>query len=165
MSFSMVYLSAGSNLGEREAHLKGAVESLRKEGINVLQTSPVYETEPWGVGEQPWFLNLVIEARTGMAPEKLLSRLQAIEKAAGRVRPYPGAPRTVDLDILLYDDLVMNEPSLQIPHPRMSERRFVLEPLARIAPELRHPILRETIRSLLASCVDPAVVKLHSPSL
>jgi 2-amino-4-hydroxy-6-hydroxymethyldihydropteridine diphosphokinase len=162
MTPAIVYLSAGSNLGNRKAHLIGGIESLRGAGIKIIKISSAYETEPWGVQDQPSFLNIVVEAETILSPGQLLARLQEIEAFHGRVRTFPGAPRTLDLDILLFGALVLDEPSLQIPHPRMTQRRFVLKPFAEIAPDALHPLLRETIHSLLVACTDSSSVKLHS---
>ncbi len=161
----IAYLSAGSNLGDREASLKSALSHLGAFGVLVRRVSSIYETEPVGVTDQPWFLNLAAEVETPLAPKELLASCLAIEARHGRSRPSPGAARSLDLDILLYDDIVIDEPQLRIPHPRMAERRFVLEPLAEIAPELIHPVLRKSIRDLLASCPDPAQVFRHSSSV
>jgi 2-amino-4-hydroxy-6-hydroxymethyldihydropteridine diphosphokinase len=162
MKPAIAYLSAGSNLGDRKAHLRKAVHALPAAGVEVLRVSSVYHTEPVGTAAQPWFLNVAVCIRTGLAPVELLTRLLEIESTLGRVRSVPGAPRTVDLDILLYDDLILDEPVLRIPHPRMARRRFVLEPLAEIAPQAVHPRLNATIRSLLEACPDPAAVLFHS---
>jgi 2-amino-4-hydroxy-6-hydroxymethyldihydropteridine diphosphokinase len=158
----VVYLSGGSNLGDRKTNLKSAIDAVRKAGIVVRRVSSVYETEPVGFLNQPCFLNIAVAVETRLPPSELLARCQDIEELHGRVRFFPGAPRVLDLDILLYDDLVIDGPSLQIPHPRMTQRRFVLEPLAQIAPEAIHPVLKQTILSLLASCRDGSRVTLHS---
>ncbi|MGC2659537.1 MAG: 2-amino-4-hydroxy-6-hydroxymethyldihydropteridine diphosphokinase [Bryobacteraceae bacterium] len=137
-----IYLSLGSNLGDREEHLNRALAAIEAASIRITARSSVYETEPQGFREQPWFLNLAVACETAFFPFQLLVALQHIEREVGRVRR-PGAPpndpRLIDIDILMYSDIVMNSPALVIPHPRMLERRFVLEPLVEIAPHLRHP--------------------------
>jgi 2-amino-4-hydroxy-6-hydroxymethyldihydropteridine diphosphokinase len=157
-----VYLGLGSNIGDREAHLNGAVERLGVEGIRVLRVSPLYETEPVDYTEQRWFLNLVVEAETGLFPMQLLSRTSKIERELGRIRGIPKGPRTIDIDILLYANAVVRMTKLEIPHPRMGERRFVLAPLADLAPDLRHPVARLTIREMLAAAPPQTVRLLHS---
>ena len=127
------YLSAGSNLGDRKQNLTYALASLEKQ-TTIRQVSSFFETEPVGYGNQPWFLNLAIEIETCLTPPELLNLCQEIEKSCGRIRTFPNAPRTLDLDILLFEDRVMNDKDLILPHPRLPERRFVLEPLAQIAP-------------------------------
>ena len=145
-----VYLALGSNLGDREAHLRDAIARLEAAEIHILRRSPVYETEPQDVADQGWFLNAVLEAETELFPMQLLSRTQQIERAMGRQRVKVGGPRTIDIDILLYGNLVIRTPLLEVPHPRMTARRFVLEPLAAIAPDLRHPGSGTTVREMLA---------------
>ena len=152
------FVLAGSNLGERKANLDFAVSSLARGG-RVLKTSSCFETEPVGYGDQPWFLNQAIELESELAPSELLSLCQNIEASCGRVRTFPNAPRTLDLDILLYGDLVLNQPDLVIPHPRLPERRFALE-LAQIAPDVVHPLLKKSIRSLLDTCTDLSEVRM-----
>jgi 2-amino-4-hydroxy-6-hydroxymethyldihydropteridine diphosphokinase len=149
-----VYLSLGSNLGDRESNLRAALAELAP-----LRVSPIYETEPADLPGQPWFLNLVAEAETSLFPRQLLSRTQRIERDLGRVRTVPKGPRTVDIDILLFDDTVVRTPELEIPHPRMTDRRFVLQPLADLAPDLRHPVTRRTVREMLAATPDTLVVR------
>ncbi|HEY2018171.1 MAG TPA: 2-amino-4-hydroxy-6-hydroxymethyldihydropteridine diphosphokinase [Bryobacteraceae bacterium] len=144
-----VYLSLGSNVGDRQRHLEAAIERLAAPGLRVLRTSPVYETEPVDFTAQRWFLNLVVEAETTLFPQQLLLRIQKIERALGRVRTVPKGPRTIDIDILFYGNTVMQSAALEIPHPRLHERRFVLAPLADLAPEFRHPARRQTVRELL----------------
>ena len=155
---STVYLSIGSNLGDRVANLKQAMESLNELGPILRKVSPLFSTEPVGFRAQPWFLNVALALETRLHPMKLLEHCQQIEQSLGRVRTFRDAPRTLDLDILLFGDLVIDRPDLQIPHPRMTERRFVLEPLARIAPDAVHPVLGKSIRSLLAACPDKSAV-------
>jgi 2-amino-4-hydroxy-6-hydroxymethyldihydropteridine diphosphokinase len=159
---SVAYLSGGSNLGDRKVHLKSAIDAIRTKGILVRRVSSVYETEPVGFLDQPWFLNIAVAIETQLSPSELLACCQDIEKLHGRVRSFQGAPRVLDLDILLYGDLIIDGPSLQIPHPRMAQRRFVLEPLAQIAPGVVHPGLKKTILTLLASCGDDSRVTLYS---
>lgn len=143
------YVGLGSNLGDRLGYLRAAVRGLSEAG-NVVAVSSLYETPPVGYEEQPWFLNAVVAIETSLTPEELLRHLQRLEHAAGRDRPFPNAPRTLDLDILFYDDLVVDRPDLTVPHPRAYERAFVLVPLFEIAPSLRHPTLHQTIGELLA---------------
>jgi 2-amino-4-hydroxy-6-hydroxymethyldihydropteridine diphosphokinase len=144
-----VYLSLGSNIGDREGHLRSALEQLNAGGVRVLRVSPVYETEPVDVTGQGWFLNLVVEAGTDLFPLQLLARSMRIERDLGRVRTTPQGPRTIDIDILLYGSSRVKTAELEIPHPRMAERRFVLEPLADLAPDLRHPITGKSVREML----------------
>jgi 2-amino-4-hydroxy-6-hydroxymethyldihydropteridine diphosphokinase len=144
-----IYLGLGSNVGDREANLEAALARLPAAGVRVTRVSPVYETEPVDSTAQRWFFNQVTEAETDLFPLQLLARLQHIERALGRVRTVAKGPRTIDIDILLYGQAVVRRPELEIPHPRMAERRFVLAPLADLAPDLRHPVTRRTVRELL----------------
>ena len=146
---AIAYIGLGSNLGDRAAHLHAALDRLRTRGT-VEAVSPFLETDPVGYAEQPRFLNAAVRLRTTLPPDDLLRELLSIETALGRVRTIRWGPRTIDLDLLLYNDLVRDEPVLTIPHPRMHERRFVLEPLATIAPGALHPLLGQTISQLLA---------------
>ncbi len=154
-----VYLSLGSNLGDRERMLCEAVALLEARDLHVLRVSSVYETEPVDRLAQPWFLNLVLEVETSLLPKLLLARTQRIERRLGRRRGVSKGPRTIDIDILLYAESVVETTELVIPHPRMCERRFVLEPLAELAPELRHPVSRRTIGELLPATAGQAVRK------
>ena len=143
-----VYLSLGSNLGDREGNLHTAIERLSALGT-VTAVSSFYETEPVDVLGQPWFINCAVALETEKMPKQFLSQLLAIEQAMGRRRgPQPKAPRTIDLDILLFGSAVVDTADLTIPHPAMHQRRFVLEPLAEIAPEQRHPVFKRTVREL-----------------
>jgi len=143
-----VYLSLGSNLGDRARNLQAAIERLRSIG-EVAALSGFYETEPVGDFHQPWFLNCAVMLRTEKMPRQLLAAVMAIEQALGRKRTVAKGPRIIDIDILLFGAFVVDLPSLMIPHPAMHERRFVLQPLAEIAPAVRHPVFHRTIRELL----------------
>ena len=143
-----VYLSLGSNVGDRQAHLRDAVAHLQAKG-HVVSVSSFYETEPVDVTDQAWFLNCAVYLKTTDMPEQLMAAILEIEQEMGRRRILPKGPRIIDIDILLLGDKVINSPALTIPHPAMPERRFVLEPLAEIAPAVRHPVLKKTILELL----------------
>jgi len=145
----LVYLSLGSNVGDRTANLRLAIARLSEAG-QVQPVSAFYETEPVDVLDQPWFLNCVVALKTVMPPRELLNLALAIEAAMGRHRTREKGPRIIDIDILLFGDRVIDEPGLKVPHPAMHERRFVLEPLAEIAPGVLHPTLKKTARELLA---------------
>lgn len=144
-----IYIGIGSNLGSREEKCSKAVELLSGHGIRVIRSSSMIETEPWGVEDQPKFINMVVEAETGLAPEELLKALKEIESDIGRRPAERWGPRIIDLDILFYDDLVMRTADLEIPHPGIKDRDFVLKPLAEIAPDLVHPVLKISIKDLL----------------
>jgi len=156
------FLSLGSNLGDREAHLLDALDRLEAAGIHTLRRSSIYETEPQDLPNQPWFLNLVVEVETELFPRLLLARAQAIELGMGRRRVVSKGPRTIDIDILLVGNYVIRTRELQVPHPRMSERRFVLEPLAGLAPDLRHPVTGKKVREMLSE-VQAQIVKAWQP--
>jgi len=145
---SRVAIALGSNLGDRERNLREAAQRLRA-FISELRLSSFHDTEPEGVGAQPRFLNAGAVGDTILTADALLSELLGIEREFGRERPYRGAPRTLDLDLILYDGAVIDEPGLTVPHPRFRERRFVLEPLAELAPDWRDPVSGRTIRHLL----------------
>ncbi len=145
---SIAYLSLGSNVGYRESHLRQAIARLETHG-RVVSVSSFYETEPVEFTEQAWFLNCAVALETSETPERLMSEMLQIEQEMGRQRIQKKGPRSIDIDILLFGDMVLDAPDLTIPHPAMHQRRFVLEPLAEIAPELRHPVLKKTIRELL----------------
>jgi 2-amino-4-hydroxy-6-hydroxymethyldihydropteridine diphosphokinase len=153
------YLALGSNLGNREQHLQTCIDAMNAPDLRVVRTSSAYETAPRDFLDQPWFLNLVLECETELFPLQLLKRTQKIEKQLGRQRIVRKGPRTIDIDVLLFGNFVIDQPHLQVPHPRMIERRFVLEPLADLAPDLRHPVTRRTIKELLASTKDQALRK------
>lgn len=153
-----VYIALGTNLGERSANLDSALASLPPV-VNILSCSPVYETPPWGYLHQSSFLNQVVKCETHLTPEELLDYLKAIEKRLGRKPTFLYGPRTIDLDILFFDDMVFETPSLIIPHPRLEERAFVLVPLADLDSDMKHPVSRKSIIELLES-VDISGVEL-----
>jgi 2-amino-4-hydroxy-6-hydroxymethyldihydropteridine diphosphokinase len=135
-----IYLALGTNLGDRLANLRTAIAALGPQ-IRVVKESRVYETEPWGFTDQPAFLNMVVCAETELVPQELLERLKELEASLGRVPNFRNGPRLIDLDILFYDNLILEIPGLVLPHPRLKERAFVLVPLVEIAPGLVHPLL------------------------
>lgn len=145
---SIVYIGIGSNLGDREENCERAIKLLIKNGITVTKRSSMIETEPWGVKEQPKFINMAVELETCLKPDELLHLLKNIEGEVGRSTTTRWGPRVIDLDILLYNDLIMKTPELEIPHPGIKEREFVLKPLAEIAPGKIHPVLQKTIKDL-----------------
>ena len=147
--FHTAYVALGSNLGDKEANLRKALELLEERGVEVVKTSSFICTEPYGVTDQPPFLNGVCEVRTSLVPLALLHTLLEIEQEMGRVRLRHWGERNIDLDLLLYEDVVMDTPQLKLPHPDMQNRDFVLLPLAEIAPELVHPTLQKTISELV----------------
>ncbi len=154
-----IYLSLGSNVGDRAAHIARAIEALNAAGVRVLRQSSLYSTEPVDLRTQSWFLNCVLEAETALMPRQLLRVLQEIERALGRKRLVRSGPRVMDIDLLLYGSSVVHTAELEVPHPRVAERRFVLMPLAELAPALRHPTLRRTIAELLAETRDRSQVR------
>jgi 2-amino-4-hydroxy-6-hydroxymethyldihydropteridine diphosphokinase len=157
----LVYLSLGSNVGDREAQLQ---EGAKLAAVGrVVAESSFYETEPVEFTQQPWFLNCVLALETSKTPQELIAVILRIEVEMGRRRVQKKGPRTIDIDILLFDDTIVDSEELTIPHPTMHERRFVLEPLAEIAPELLHPVLKKTIRELLDSLPPGQVVKRLKP--
>jgi len=159
-----IYLGLGSNLGQREANLRRAVQRLGGL-VRLLRSSSIYETVPWGYSEQPNFLNCVLEAETALPPLQLLAVAQSLEDQIGREPSFRYGPRLIDLDILLYGDVITDLPDLQIPHLRMPQRAFVLVPLAELAPELVHPSLRLTIAELARQVDGKEGVKLWGPPL
>jgi len=147
----LVYLSLGSNLGDRETYLREAISRLRQLGV-IRQVSAFYETQPVEVpNQQGWFMNCALSLETELMPLEFLGRMLAVEKSMGRIRTEPKGPRTIDIDIVFFGDEVLDTPELTVPHPAMHQRRFVLEPLAEIAPSAMHPVLKRTVLELLNS--------------
>lgn len=159
MSETLVYLSLGSNLGHRQRNLKTAIGMLPDRRVSVRTISNLYETEPVDYLDQPWFLNCAVEAQTSLSPLELLRALQNIEQTMGSTKRFAKGPRLVDLDILLYGDETIDLPELQVPHPRMLARRFVLVPLAEIAPTHRHPTWNSGVRDFLSKLPDKSIVR------
>jgi dihydroneopterin aldolase/2-amino-4-hydroxy-6-hydroxymethyldihydropteridine diphosphokinase len=160
---SIVYIGIGSNLGNREKNCFRAIELLEKKGITVKKRSSLYETKPWGLIDQPLYLNMAIEIETDLNPVQLLEVLKNIEKEVGREKSYQWGPRILDLDILLFDDVVVQVENLEIPHPLMHERYFVLKPLCEIAPGVRHPILKMNACELLQQVVEKTADSQKNP--
>jgi 2-amino-4-hydroxy-6-hydroxymethyldihydropteridine diphosphokinase len=146
-----VYLALGSNMDDRLANLKQALASLRPQ-MEVKKKSHIYETPPWGYADQSKFLNQVLMAKTYLEPEPLLRHLKRLEVALGRKASFRNGPRLIDIDILFYDDLVLETPDLILPHPRLHERGFVLLPMMDIAPDLVHPVNKKSIREMMVLC-------------
>jgi len=159
-----VFVGLGSNLGPREANLAAARSGLEARGFRITALSSLYLTEPVDAPPQGWFLNAVAGGETALSPESLLAACLDTERALGRVRAEARGPRPIDLDLLLYGDEVREGPALGLPHPRMHERRFVLVPLAEIAPLARHPRLGLTAAEMLRRCPDRSQVVLHERS-
>jgi 2-amino-4-hydroxy-6-hydroxymethyldihydropteridine diphosphokinase len=159
----LIYLSLGSNIGDRAANLERAIAALPEAGVRVLRRSSLYETEPVDFLAQPWFLNCVAEAETSLMPRQLLHALQAIERSFGSRKLVARGPRIIDLDIIFYGTSVIRTDEMEIPHPRMGKRRFVLVPLAELAPGLRHPVLGAAIEELIDASRDNSTVRLWRP--
>jgi 2-amino-4-hydroxy-6-hydroxymethyldihydropteridine diphosphokinase len=147
----IVYLALGSNLGDRLSHIKEAISSLSPQ-MDVKAKSHVYETPPWGYEAQSPFYNQVIKVKTYLEPEPLLKHLKRLEVALGRKPSFQNGPRSIDIDLLFYDDRIMNTPVITLPHPRLHERGFVLLPLMDIAPDLIHPVRQKSVREMIAAC-------------
>jgi 2-amino-4-hydroxy-6-hydroxymethyldihydropteridine diphosphokinase len=151
------YLGLGANLGDRSANLADAVRRMASDRLHVQRVSSLWETAPRGIVDQPWFLNQAIEVETELSAAELFQHIQQVEREMGRVRAERNGPRVIDIDILLYGDQHVQTPDLEIPHPRMAERRFVLEPLAEVAPDLRHPVTQLTVQEMLVAVANQAV--------
>lgn len=155
----IVFLSLGSNVGDREENLRAAIAALPEIGVQVKSISSIYETEPVDLLEQPWFLNSVVQGETTVPPVALIRELRELERRMGSKKLVARGPRLIDLDILLYGPQTIDSPELQVPHPRMHLRRFVLAPLAEIAPDAKHPSWTATATQLLNGLADNSVVK------
>jgi 2-amino-4-hydroxy-6-hydroxymethyldihydropteridine diphosphokinase len=157
-------LLLGSNLGDRFLHLESALEAIAKRAGHVEKTSSVFETQPWGVTDQPNYLNAAIIIHTKLSPQDLLNELKTIEQLEGRTERKKYASRTLDIDILFYDDFVLNSKELSIPHPKLHLRKFALVPLIEIDPEQWHPVLNKTVKQLGEESTDALDVKLYHPA-
>ena len=155
-----IFLSLGSNLGDREANLRDALQRLESPRLHIKRLSSFYETEPLELVGQPRFLNIAAEARTSLFPMMLLNHCQQVERAMGRKKTVLKGPRKIDIDILLYGHFVVNTARLRIPHEKMHERRFVIEPMVELAPDLPHPVKRKTMLDLFAGVKGQAARRL-----
>jgi 2-amino-4-hydroxy-6-hydroxymethyldihydropteridine diphosphokinase len=160
-----IVLGLGSNMGDREGHLREALASLQQHQVTVRRSASLYLTEPRDYTDQPWFINTVAEVDTNLGPLDLLECCLRIEREAGRIRDQSRGPRPIDLDILFYGEQQIHTASLTVPHPRYADRRFVLAPLAELAPDFRDPISNVTIQQLLERCPDSGEVRLYAPPL
>ncbi|NMC55549.1 MAG: 2-amino-4-hydroxy-6-hydroxymethyldihydropteridine diphosphokinase [Chloroflexi bacterium] len=156
-----IYLALGTNLGDRQQNLATALRLLEPQ-VQGVQSSPIYETAPWGYLEQDNFLNIVVRGQTHLTPLQLFNLVKTIENEMGRVKIIQDGPRLIDIDILFYDNQLYNSPTLEIPHPRMRGRSFVLVPLADLAPDFIHPVYHLTIRQLAAE-TDPSTLWPYNP--
>jgi 2-amino-4-hydroxy-6-hydroxymethyldihydropteridine diphosphokinase len=154
-----VYLSLGSNVGDRAKNLRDAIAALGNAGVSVARVSSVYETEPFDYLDQPWFLNCAVEAQTELAALDLLHAVRGIELQMGSKKLIAKGPRLIDIDILLYGNEIIDTPELQVPHPRLYLRRFVLEPLAEVAPSVQHPVSHLSVSELLTRTPDRSAVR------
>lgn len=155
----IVYLGLGSNVGDRESQIDAALEALNAPDLRLLRRSSLYETEPIGFKDQGWFLNMVAEFETDLFPKQLLQRMQKVELGMGRVRTVRNGPRSIDIDILLYGNAVIQTTELEVPHPRYRERRFTLAPMAELNPGLRDPLTKQTMAEMLKGLHGQAVKK------
>ena len=155
-----VFLALGANVGNKKENMAKAIELLSQK-VHIVKKAPIYETKPWGYTEQENFLNTVIMAETDVSPEELLAFVKQIEEKVGRQKRFQNGPREIDIDILFYDDLILNTPNLTIPHALLHVRDFVLQPLADIAPDFVHPILHKTVQQLLERVpeVEKVIIK------
>ncbi len=156
---SEAYLLIGGNMGDRMANLEKAIRSIEASCGKLIKSSAVYETAAWGNNDQPDFLNQVLLIKTSLTPQHLMKSILEIEMNLGRVRYEKNGARSIDIDILYFDDLIVDEPGLNIPHPRIASRRFVLDPLSEIASTFPDPLSKKTVNSLLLECTDPLRVK------
>lgn len=155
-----VYLSLGGNLGDREKNLLLAIDELKRHGFTVSSMSKIYETASWGINEQPDFLNMVIKIYTDLDAEQVLEQILYIEKLMGRTREKKWGNRIIDIDILAYENEIIDSENLKIPHPFMHERKFVLVPFTEISPKWHHPTIKTDIKILLQNCKDDCEVRL-----
>ncbi len=162
---TFAYVGLGSNLGDRLANLRSAIQKMRSENLEVTRLSRVYETEPVETFAQPLFLNLVAELKVTTTPEELLAQLLKVELALGRKRELDKGPRTIDLDLLLFDHEIRDSGFIQLPHPRLPFRRFVLAPLAELCPNVEHPVLHQTIVDLLEKTADTSTIHIFAARL
>jgi 2-amino-4-hydroxy-6-hydroxymethyldihydropteridine diphosphokinase len=154
------FLALGSNLGDREANLRDALNRLTSDELHIVRRSSLYETAPQELHDQPWFLNAVVEVETDLFPLQLLARARQIEREMGRRHVTPKGPRNIDIDVLFYGRSVIRTAALEVPHPRIAQRRFVLEPLAQIAPDIRHPVTGRSVNEMLAELGPQGVRRL-----